>query len=120
MCPAVPVGFRWCHNVWRCWCCGTSGHRAALAHSTPGSAHRPHLTPKRCRVTLSLVSISEQSNTAASIMGNTEVKSVCASWGFFMSGYVEFYNEGRVHWRLLLRKVSMDSYFSFFSCQLAF
>lgn len=94
------------------------------ARSSPGTHHTwlstqstPH--PQK-DVMLKLVSISEQSNIAETIMGNAEVKSVCASWGFFMSGYVEFYNEGRVHWQLLLRKVSMDSYFSFFSCQLAF
>lgn len=39
--------------------------------------------------------------------------------GFFMASYVEFYNEGRVHWQLLPRKVAMDGCFSFLSCQLA-
>lgn len=38
---------------------------------------------------------------------------------FFMASYVEFYNEVRVHWQLLPRKVSMDYYFSFLSCHLA-
>lgn len=84
--------------------------------------HTPHLAQltdhtsplKRCRVHcdyITLVSISEQSDIAETITGKAEVKSVCASWGFFMSGYVEFYNEGRVHWQLLLRKVSWIAIF---------
>lgn len=77
---------------WRCRRVDPAG--AATAAVSPGTGeprstwrlarHTDHAAPQnRLRLTLPLVSISEDSNITKTITENIEVKSVCASGGFF-------------------------------------
>lgn len=62
-----------------------------------------------------MVSISEQNNKTKNITENIELKNNVHHRALFMASYAEFYNEGRVHWRLLLGRVFMEGYFPFIS-----